>query len=147
MDRLKDSTLHALETVINDAEDLSNTQISQSIIDEALLITNELGQRTVMNCALNSVGATIRQVCKHINNKTLFSYEEDYKLATSKLPRTITKLDLFEEAQRRFQKWVDMYADSSISIEQMYDDMSCSSYSGDPAFDFPDDVKAMQEVK
>lgn len=69
------------------------------------------------------------------------------KLAISKLPRTITKLDLFEEAQRRFQKWVDMYADSSTSIEQMYDDMSCSSYSGDPAFDFPNDVKIMQEVK
>ena len=80
MDRLKDSTLRALETVINDAEDLSNTQISQSTIDEALLITNELGQRTIMNCALNSVSATIRQVCKHINNKTLFSYEEDYKI-------------------------------------------------------------------
>lgn len=78
MDRLKDSTLRALETVINDAEDLSNTQISQSTIDEVLLITNELGQRTVMNCALNSVGATVRQVCKHISNKTLFSYEEDY---------------------------------------------------------------------
>ena len=80
MDKLKDSTLHALETVINEAEGLSNTQISQSTIDEKLLITNEFGQRTVMNCALNSVGATIRQVCKHINNKTLFSYEEDYKI-------------------------------------------------------------------
>lgn len=40
MDRLKDSTLRALETV----------------------------------------SATIRQVCKHINNKTLFCYEEDYKI-------------------------------------------------------------------
>lgn len=66
-------------------------------------------------------------------------------MAISKLPRTITKLDLFEEAQRRFQKWVDMYADSYTSIEQMYDDMSCSSYSGDPAYDFPDSVKAMQD--
>ena len=80
MDRLKDSTLRALETMINDAEDLSNTQISQSTIDEVLLITDELGRRTVMNCALNSVSATIRQVCKHTNNKTLFSYEEDYKI-------------------------------------------------------------------
>lgn len=80
MDRLKDSTLRALEVVINDAEDLSNTQISQSTIDEALLITNELGQRTVMNCAMNSVGATIRQICSHINKRTLFSYEEDYTI-------------------------------------------------------------------
>ena len=35
---------------------------------------------THMNCTMNSVGATIRQVCKHINNKTLFSYEEDYTI-------------------------------------------------------------------
>lgn len=82
MDRLKDSTLRALEVVINDAEDLSNTQISQSTIDETLLITNELGQRTVMNCALNSVSATICQVCRHINNKTLFSYEEGYTIGS-----------------------------------------------------------------
>lgn len=80
MDRLKDSTLRALEAVINDAEDLSNTQISQSTIDELLLITNELGQRTVMNCAMNSVGATIRQVCMHINKRTLFSYKEGYTI-------------------------------------------------------------------
>lgn len=80
MDRLKDSTLRALEVVINDAEDLSHTQISQSTVDETLLITNELGQRTVMNCAMNSVGATIRQVCVHINKHDLFSYQEDYTI-------------------------------------------------------------------
>ena len=80
MDALKDSTLRALEVVINDAEDLSHTQISQSTVDETLLITNELGQRTVMNCAMNSVGATIRQICKHINKRTLFSYEENYNI-------------------------------------------------------------------
>jgi hypothetical protein len=80
MDRLKDSTLRALEVVINDAEELSHTQVSQSVVDETLLITNELGQRTVMNCAMNSVGATIRQVCGHINRRTLFSYEEGYTI-------------------------------------------------------------------
>ena len=42
------------------------------------------------------------------------------KLAISKLPRTITKLDLLEEAQRRFQKWVDIYADSSVSNDDNY---------------------------
>ena len=45
-------------------------------------------------------------------------------MAISKLPRTITKSDLFIKAQEKFQKWVDMYADSSTSVEQMYDDMS-----------------------
>ena len=66
-------------------------------------------------------------------------------MAISKLPRTITKLDLFVKAQERFQEWVDMYADSYTSVEQMYDNMSCSSYSGDPALDFPDDVKDEQD--
>ena len=80
MDALKDSTLRALEVVINDAEDLSDVRITQDIGSEVLLITNELGQRTVMNCAMNSVGATIRQVCKHINKRTLFSYEENYNI-------------------------------------------------------------------
>ena len=80
MDALKDSTLRALEVVINDAEDLSNTKISQSTVEESLLITNELGQCTYMNCRMNSVGATIRQVCMHINKRTLFSYEEGYTI-------------------------------------------------------------------
>ena len=66
-------------------------------------------------------------------------------MATSKLPRTITKSDLLDKAQGRFREWIDMYADSYISIEQMYEGMSCSIYTGDPAYDFPDDVKAEQD--
>lgn len=66
-------------------------------------------------------------------------------MAVSKFPRTITKLDLFEEAQKRFQKWVDMYANPDISEQQMYEDMSCSCYSGCLADDFPEEVKAEQD--
>lgn len=66
-------------------------------------------------------------------------------MSISYLPKTITKLDLFEEAQRRFQKWVDMYADPNISAQYMYEDMSCSCYSGSPEDDFPDEVKAEQD--
>lgn len=83
MDALKQETIKALEHVICIAENLLNVKITQSSVDETLVITNELGQKTVMNCRLNSIGATIRQICKHINNKTLFSYtEEDYTIGS-----------------------------------------------------------------
>lgn len=81
MDALKQETINALERVICVSEGLLNVKITQSLVNETLVITNELGQKTVMNCMFNSVGATIRQICKHINNKTLFSYaEEDYTI-------------------------------------------------------------------
>lgn len=80
MDALKNNTLCALEQIICDAEGLLNVNITQDIDNEELTITNEFGQTTIMNCRFNSVGATIRQVCKHINNKTLFSYKPDYTI-------------------------------------------------------------------
>ena len=81
MDALKQETINALEHVICVSEGLLNVKITQSSVDETLVITNELGQKTVMNCKFNSVGATIHQICKHINNKTLFSFaEEDYTI-------------------------------------------------------------------
>lgn len=80
MDALKDNTLRALEQVIQDAEELYSVQITQDTTQETLVITNELGCKTTMNCRMNSVGATIRQVCKHINCRTLFSYEEGYTI-------------------------------------------------------------------
>lgn len=80
MDALKPRTIHALEHIICVSEDLLNVKITQNLEKEELVIVNEFGQKTVMNCSLNSVGATIRQICKHINDKTLFSYEEDYTI-------------------------------------------------------------------
>lgn len=80
MDALKPRTIHALEHIICVSEDLLNVKITQNLEKEELIIVNEFGQKTVMNCKFNSVGATLRQVCKHINNKTLFSYEEDYTI-------------------------------------------------------------------
>jgi len=79
MDALNNHVTAALETVVSYAEDVT-CQIGQDTEKEILIITNDIGQKTVMNCALNSVGATIRQVCKHINNRTLFSYEEGYTI-------------------------------------------------------------------
>lgn len=79
MDALKQETINALEQVVNCAVDVI-CHIEQDINKEILIITNDIGQKTTMNCKFNSVGATLRQVCKHINNKTLFSYEEDYTI-------------------------------------------------------------------
>lgn len=81
MDALKPRTIHALEHVICVSEDLLNVKITQDLEKEELVIKDQNHERiTHMNCCMNSVGATLRQVCKHINNKTLFSYEEDYTI-------------------------------------------------------------------
>lgn len=81
MDVLKSETLHAVVQVIQDAEDLNDVRITQDLEKEILVIESEAcGFKTTMNCSMNSVGATIRQVCKHINKRTLFSYEEDYTI-------------------------------------------------------------------
>ncbi len=81
MDALKTETLRALEQVICDSEELLNVKITQDVEKEVLVIEDQNLERiTIMNCRMNSVGATIRQVCKHINNKTLFSYEEGYTI-------------------------------------------------------------------
>lgn len=56
-------------------------------------------------------------------------------MAVTKLPETITKEVLLKRAQERFQSWVHMYA-TDATAQQMYEDMSCSCYSGDPNYDF-----------
>lgn len=81
MDALKTETLHALVQIIQDAEDISDVRITQNLSEEVLIIESEnCGFKTTMNCRMNSVGATIRQVCSHINKRTLFSYEEGYTI-------------------------------------------------------------------
>ena len=81
MDALKQETIDALEYIICVSEDLLNVKITQDIEKEELIIEDQNHELTTrMNCHMNSVGATIRQLCKHINNKTLFSYKEDYTI-------------------------------------------------------------------
>lgn len=82
MDALKPRTIHALEHVICVSEGLLNVKITQNLEKEELVIEDQNHELTThMNCCMNSVGATIRQICKHINNKTLFSFdEEDYTI-------------------------------------------------------------------
>lgn len=57
----------------------------------------------------------------------------------------VSKDMLFERAQERFQSWAKMYSDPNVSVQSMYEDMSCSCYSGCPADDFPDVIKAEQD--
>ena len=66
-------------------------------------------------------------------------------MATSYLPKAITKDVLFERAQERFQEWTKIYADPTKTAQWMYEDMSCSCYCGCPVDDFPDDVRDEQE--
>lgn len=82
MDVIKPWTIKALEHVICVSEGLSNVKITQDLEKEELVIEDQNHELvTHMNCRMNSVGATIRQICKHINNKTLFSFaEEDYTI-------------------------------------------------------------------
>lgn len=82
MDALKPWTINALEHIICVSEGLLSVKITQNLEKEELVIEDQNRDLTThMNCRMNSVGATIRQICKHINNKTLFSYaEEDYTI-------------------------------------------------------------------
>lgn len=82
MDTLKPWTIKALEHIICVSEDLLNVKITQDIEKEELVIKDQNHELTTrMNCRMNSVGDTIRQICKHINDKTLFSFaEEDYTI-------------------------------------------------------------------
>ena len=79
MDALNKDIISALEQVIRDAEDLLNVRITQDLEKEELIIEDQSNELvTHMNCRMNSVSATIRQLCNHINKHDLFSYEPNY---------------------------------------------------------------------
>lgn len=48
----------------------------------------------------------------------------------------LTKEELFKKAQERFSSWAKMYSNPEVTAQQMYEDMSCSCYSGCEADDF-----------
>ena len=79
MDALKAETIKALEQVIADSESLYNIKITQDLDKEILIIEDlNLERKTTMNCRMNSVGATLRQITGHLYKHTLFSYDPDY---------------------------------------------------------------------
>lgn len=84
MDKLSMKQITNLQNIICDAEELINVNIIQDTSKEILIIRDlNLERTTIMNCACNSVTATIRQVCGHINKGTLFSYDEDYMIGAA----------------------------------------------------------------
>ena len=77
MDALKIETIHLLEQLVCASEGLLNVQITQDLDKEELIIEDQNHELTThMNCSMNSVGATIRQLCNHINKRDLFSYDD-----------------------------------------------------------------------
>lgn len=66
-------------------------------------------------------------------------------MAVFKLPKTITKEVLLNAIQKRLMSYAKMFWDPNVTAQQMYEDMSCSCYSGDPADDFPEEYKAEQD--
>ena len=46
-----------------------------------------------------------------------------------------TKEELLNKAQEKFNAWIRMYGDSNVTAEQMYEDMTCSIFTGDANYD------------
>ena len=57
----------------------------------------------------------------------------------------LTKEELFKKAQERFSSWAKMYSNPEVTAQQMYEDMSCSCYSGSQADDFKTDKPVLDQ--
>lgn len=57
----------------------------------------------------------------------------------------LTKEELFKKAQERFSSWAKMYSNPEVTAQQMYEDMSCSCYSGSQADDFKTDRPVLDQ--
>ena len=66
-------------------------------------------------------------------------------MGAKKLPKSITKEDLLHTIQNKLMLCAKMFWDSNVTTQQMYEEVSCSCLSGDPEYDFPDEVKAEQD--
>ena len=47
----------------------------------------------------------------------------------------LNKEELLNKAEERFNAWIRMYGDSNVTAEQMYEDMTCSIFTGDANYD------------
>ena len=47
----------------------------------------------------------------------------------------LTKEELLNKAQERFNAWIRMYGDANVTAKQMYEDMTCSVFTGDVNYD------------
>lgn len=79
MDLLNETTVKNMCEITSVAEYNSQIEISQNKEKQTVTFTNlSTNQTTVMNCACNSVSATIRQWARHLADETLFSDEDNY---------------------------------------------------------------------
>lgn len=87
MDKLSLEQIENLQNIICEAAMLDiDVKITQDTDKEILIIEDLSYNRvTVMNCAWNSVAATVGQVCSHLNKGTLFSSDKDYIIGTTKM--------------------------------------------------------------
>lgn len=53
----------------------------------------------------------------------------------TQLAAKLTKEELLNKAQERFNALIRMYGDSNVTAEQMYEDMTCSIFTGDMTYD------------
>lgn len=47
----------------------------------------------------------------------------------------LTKEELLNKAQERFNAWIKMYGDANVTAKQMYEDMTCAVFTGDVNYD------------
>lgn len=59
-------------------------------------------------------------------------------MATDYLPKAITKEMLYERAEERSKLWDKLFYDPNTTAETLYEEMCCSIFSGEIAYDFPD---------
>lgn len=76
MDRVPDMALQTLAVIVEASEEVRGVTIEQNTDKETLTITAPNFGVTTMNCSMNSVGATIRQVCKHIAKRDILDYSD-----------------------------------------------------------------------
>ena len=101
------------ETILS--VDLSNDEIS--LLDHICVILSNIGaDEVIAGCDVSSKIARAIGPKEAINDK-------------------LTKEELFKKAQERFSSWARMYANPDVTVEQMYEDMSCSVFSGDANWD------------
>ena len=61
------------------------------------------------------------------------------------LEAKLTKEELFKKAQERFSSWAKMYSNPEVTAQQMYEDMTCSCYSGSQADNFKADKPVLDQ--
>ena len=77
MDRIPKNVMDAM-SVLASADQDTVVHVQQDVGDEKLYFETDIGLNCRMNCAMNSVQATIHQFCQHLAKGDLLSYDEGY---------------------------------------------------------------------